>query len=40
MQPVSCTNTHHGVRDLVNHAMVKNKKHIYILRTEHYFPMK
>ena len=23
MHPVSCTNTHHGVTDLVNHGMVK-----------------
>ena len=26
MQPVSCTNTHHDVRDLVNCGMVKNTK--------------
>ena len=24
--PVSCTNTHHEVRDLVNHRMIKNTK--------------
>ena len=26
MYPVSCTNTHHDVTDLVNHGMVKNTK--------------
>ena len=26
MHPVSCTNTHHDVTDLVNHGMVKNTK--------------
>ena len=26
MHPVSCTNTHHDVTDLVNHEMVKNTK--------------
>ena len=26
MHPVSCTNTHHAVIDLVNHAMLKNTK--------------
>ena len=26
MYPVSCTNTYHDVRDLVNHGMVKNTK--------------
>ena len=25
MHPVSCTNTHHAVTDLVNHGMVKKK---------------
>ena len=24
MHPVSCTTTHHGVTDLLNHGMVKN----------------
>ena len=24
MHPVSCTNTHHNVGDLVNHCIVKN----------------
>ena len=24
MRPISCTNTHHDVTDLVNHGMVKN----------------
>ena len=26
MHPVSCTNTHHDVTDLVKHPMVKNTK--------------
>ena len=26
MRPVSCTNTHHDMTDLVNHGMVKNTK--------------
>ena len=26
MHPVSCSNTHHDVTDLVNHGMVKNTK--------------
>ena len=26
MHPVSCTNIHHDVKDLVNHKMVKNTK--------------
>ena len=26
MHPVSCTNTHHDVADLLNHGMVKNTK--------------
>ena len=26
MHPVSCTNTHHDVTDLINHGMVKNTK--------------
>ena len=27
MNPVSCTNTHHDVTDLINHRMVKNTKY-------------
>ena len=30
MQPVSCTNTHHDVIDLVNQGMVKIKKLEYL----------
>ena len=26
IHPVSCTNTQHGVTDLLNHGMVKNTK--------------
>ena len=26
MHPVSCTNTHHGVTDFINHGMGKNIK--------------
>ena len=26
MHPVSCSNTHHDVTDLVNHGMIKNTK--------------
>ena len=26
IHPVSCTNTHHDVTDLINHGMVKNLK--------------
>ena len=26
MHPVACTNTHHGITDLVNHGMVENTK--------------
>ena len=25
MDPASCTNTHHDLRDLLNHGMVKKK---------------
>ena len=32
MYPVSCTNTHHEVRDLVNHGIVS--KNLNILRTK------
>ena len=39
MRPVSCTNTHHDVTDLVNHEMVKNTN-LNISRTEHNFSMK
>ena len=39
MHPVSCTNTHHDVTDLVNHGMVKNTI-LNILRTEHNFSTK
>ena len=37
MHPVSCTNTHHDVTDLVNHGIVKNTKNLNILRTEYNF---
>ena len=30
MQPVSCTNTEHGVTNLINHGMVKNAKLEYL----------
>ena len=30
MHPVSCNNTHHDVRDLVNNGMVKNIKPEYL----------
>ena len=30
MHPVSCTNAHHGVTDLVNHEMVKTWKLEYL----------
>ena len=30
MHPVSFTNTHHDITDLVNHEMVKNKKLEYL----------
>ena len=30
MHPVSCTDTHHDVTDLVNHGIVKNTKHEYL----------
>ena len=35
LHPVSYTNTHHDVTDLVNHGMVKNIKNLNILRTKH-----
>ena len=35
MHPVSCTNTHHDVTDLVNHGIVENTKTLNILRMEH-----
>ena len=28
MYPVSCTNTHHDVTDLLNHEIVKNTKYL------------
>ena len=37
MHPISCTNTDHLVKDLVNHWIVKNTN---ILTTEHNFPTK
>ena len=40
MHPVSCRNTHHNIKDLVNHGMVKNTKTWNISRTEHGFSMK
>ena len=30
MHPVSCTNIHHDVTDLVNHGIVKNTKIEYL----------
>ena len=40
MSPISCTNIHHDVTDLVNHGTVKNKKNLNILRMEHNFSTK
>ena len=40
MHPVSCTNTHHDVTDLIDHGMVEDNKNLNILRTEHNFSMK
>ena len=40
MHPFSCPNTHHDVRDLVNHQLVKNTKNLNISRTEQNFPYK
>ena len=34
MHPVLCTNTHHGVTNLVKHRMVKNPKTLNISRKE------
>ena len=39
MHPVSCTNSHHDVTDLVNHGMVKNKEREY-LENRTYFSTK
>ena len=35
MYPVSCTNMHHDITDLVNHGMAKNKKKNEYLEKEH-----
>ena len=35
--PLSCTDTHHDVTDLINHGMVKDTKNLNSLRTEHNF---
>ena len=40
MHPVSCTNTHHGITDLVNHGVVKKYKNSKISSTEHNFSIK
>ena len=40
MHPVPCTNTHHDVTDFIKYGMVKNKKTLNILRTEHNFSTK
>ena len=40
MHPVSCTNTHHDVTDVINHGMIKNTKDLNVLRTEQNFSMK
>ena len=40
MLPVSCTNTHHDVTDLLNHGIVKNIKNLNIFGTEHNYSKK
>ena len=41
MHPVSCTNTHHDVTDLVNHGMVKKQKLEYLEnRTQLFYEIK
>ena len=40
MHPVSFANTNHDVTDLISHEMIKNKKNLNILRTEHNFSTK
>ena len=40
MDPASCTNTHHDLRDLLNHGMVKIYKNLNVLRMEHNFSAK
>ena len=34
MHPVSYTNTHHDITDLINHRMVKNTKKLEYLENE------
>ena len=38
VHPVSCTNTHHDVTDLVNHGMVKNAKALLFWERNKTFP--
>ena len=40
MQPVSCTNTHHGITDLVDHGIVKKEENLNVLRMKHNFSKK
>ena len=40
MHPVSCTNTHHAITDLVNRGMVKKYKNLNILGMENKFSIK
>ena len=37
MHPVSCTNTHHDVINLVNHEMIKKTKNLNILKKKKLF---
>ena len=39
MHPVSCTNTRHDVRDLVNHEMIKRMEHDVSMKQKKSYPV-
>ena len=39
MHPDSCTNTHHDVRDLVNHELIKRTVHDVSMKQKNSYPV-
>ena len=39
MHPDSCTNTHHDVRDLVNHEVIKRTVHDVSMKQKNSYPV-
>ena len=39
MHPVSCTNTRHDVRDMVNHEMIKRMEHDVSMKQKKSYPV-